>query len=83
MARLLKVFAIKFIKAWPYPWLEKLAKNAKKVASEIDKGLNRDLQGENDRKSALYSEWWGSINQALTSYKNEIQDALIFFISNC
>ena len=39
-------------------WLEKLEKNAKKIAPEIDKGFNRDLQGENDRKSALYSEWW-------------------------
>ncbi len=48
----------KFIEVKPYPWLEKLAKNAKKIAPEIDKGFNRDLQGENDRKSALYSEWW-------------------------
>ena len=36
----------------------KIGKNAKKIAPEIDKGFNRDLQGEKDRKSALYSEWW-------------------------
>ena len=48
----------KFIEVKPYPWLEKLEKSAKKIAPEIDKGFNRDLQGENDRKSALYSEWW-------------------------
>ena len=61
----------KFIEVKPYPWLEKLAKNAKKIAPEIDKGFNRDLQGENDRKSALYSEWWGYLdsNQGHCVYK--------------
>ena len=28
----------------------KIEKNAKKIASEIDKGFNRDLQGKNDEK---------------------------------
>ena len=66
----------KFIEVKPYPWLEKLEKNAKKIAPEIDKGFNRDLQEENDRKSALYSEWWGSINQVLTLYRDGISRLL-------
>ena len=53
-----EVLTAEFIEVKPYPWLEKLAKNAKKIAPEIDKGFNRDLQGENDRKSALYLDWW-------------------------
>ena len=47
----------KFIEVKPYSWLEKLEKMLKN-APEIDKGFNRDLQGENDRKSVLYSDWW-------------------------
>lgn len=53
-----RVLTAKYIEVEPYPWLEKLSKNAKKIAPEICKGFNRDLQGENDRKNALYSEWW-------------------------
>ena len=47
----------KFIEVKPYSWLEKLEKMLKN-APEIDKGFNRDLQGENDRNSVLYSDWW-------------------------
>ena len=48
----------KFIEVKPYPWLEKLEKNAKKITPEICKGFNHDLQGENGEKRLLYSEWW-------------------------
>ena len=54
----------------------KIEKNAKKITPEIDKGFNRDLQGKNAEKSALYSSWWGSINQVLTAYREDIQEKL-------
>ena len=53
-----RVLTAKFIEVKPYPWLEKLEKSAKKIAPKICKGFNRDLQGENDEKRRLYSEWW-------------------------
>ena len=66
-----RVLTAKYTEVEPYPWLEKLEKNAKKIAPEIDKGFNHDLQGENDRKSALYSEWWGLQGLNLWPYECE------------
>lgn len=62
-----KVLTAKYIEVKPYPWLEKLEKTAKKITPEICKGFNRDLQGKNDEKSRLYSEWWSSMGSDLPS----------------
>ncbi len=40
------------------------------------KEVSRDAQGENDRKSALYSKWWDSIDQVLTAYREGLQGEL-------
>ena len=53
-----RVLTAKFIEVEPYPWLDFLEKSSKKLAPELRKVLNSELQGRNDEKSALYKIWW-------------------------
>ena len=49
----------KIIEVEPYPWLEFLEKSSKKLAPELAKVLNSELQGRNGEKSGFYKIWWG------------------------
>ena len=53
-----EVLTAKIIEIEPYPWLDFIEKSSKKLAPELRKVLNSELQGRNDEKSALYKIWW-------------------------
>ena len=53
-----RVLTAKFIEVEPYPWLEFLEKSSKKLAPELAKVLNSELQGRNGEKSGFYKIWW-------------------------
>ena len=54
-----KVLTKRFIEVTPYPWLEKLKKSAQKMEQDFDRVFTTNLQGQNHRKLAPYSEWSG------------------------
>ena len=53
-----RVLTAKFIEVEPYPWLDFLEKSSKKLAPELAKVLNSELQGRNGEKSGFYKIWW-------------------------
>ena len=71
-----RVLTAKIIEVEPYPWLDFLEKSSKKLAPELAKVLNSELQGRNDEKSGFYKIWWGRIRQVLTIYKDDILEKL-------
>ena len=68
---IIRVLTAKIIEVEPYPWLDFIEKSSKKLAPELRKVLNSELQGRNDEKSALYKIWWGRLgsNQRPIGYE--------------